>query len=282
MFRTTHFLLVPFLIGLLFSLSTAAKALDIRVNDSRENNFYLDALRWILDKSKVDYQLVHTTHPISTQKRKVALLLNDEIDVIYAGTTKSLESSLTPVRVPITRGLVGTRVLVINKKYQSLFTHMRSLTDLKAQVAALGYGWPETEIFSSANMRYIEKSYEDIFNVINTGGKYYFPRGILEPYAELQSKHPELPNLSIENTLLLKYKSAVFFFINPNNLALKNALEMGFKKGYADGSYQKFFYNHPVIKMSFSQANMDERTIIEIPNISFPDESKNIPKEFWH
>ena len=81
---------------------------------------------------------------------------------------------------------------------------------------------------------------------------------------------------------MLKYKSAVLFFINPNNKELERILNEGFKKGYADGSYKQFLYNHPLIKSSFDKANLNQRMVIEIPNPFFPEASRIIPAEYWH
>lgn len=277
----------PYLVVIVLLLSTLifaseSEALDIRVSDSRDNNFYMDALTWVLDKSGLSYHLIHTKHPTSTQKRKVALVLNGEIDVIYAGTTQRLEDTLHPVRFPITRGLVGTRVLLINRRYQSDFRQINSLQQLQRHIAALGYEWPETEIFSAAGLRYTEKVYDDIFIMLNRGGRYYFPRGAMEAFSELKNKRHTLPNLMVDDSLLLQYKSAVLFFVHPQNTALKTALELGFNKGYQDGSYNRFFYNHPLIRTSFDTAKLGDRTVIEIPNQQLPAKSAAIAAKYWH
>ena len=262
--------------------ASSASALEVRINDSRENNFYMDALVWLLDKSGEDYTLVHTDHPTSTQKRKVAFLLDKEIDVIYAGTTQKLEDTLQPVRFPITRGLIGVRLMIINKDYQPVYNQVTSLEQLQNHIAALGYEWAEIDIFSQAGLPFVEKIYDEIFVTLDKGGRFYFPRGALEAFSELKDKQQHMPNLKVEEQLLLKYKSAVLFFVHPDNKALKAALEAGFKKGYADGSYKRFFYNHPLIKSSFDQAKLSQRTVIEIPDAYFPSGSGDIPPLYWH
>lgn len=270
------------LLVLSLGLCTSLQALEVRINDSRENNFYMDALVWVLDKSGTEYSIVRTDHPISTQKRKVAFVLNKEIDVIYAGTTQKLEDTLQPVRFPITRGLIGKRLFVINHKYRDNYQQIRNAEDLKENIAALGYEWPEVEIFAAAQLRYTEKIYDDIFTALDRGSRYYFPRGVLEAFSELKNKQQVLTNLAVEEHLLLQYKSAVFFFVHPDNQALLDALQAGFVNAYRDGSYKTFFYSHPLIKESFTKAQLDKRTVITIPNPYFPTGSNNIPAEYWH
>lgn len=242
----------------------------------------MDALRWVLDKSGADYELIHTNHIMSSQVRKVALVQKGEIDVMYAGTTNEMEANLLPIRFPITRGLIGWRVFIINKAFEQDYAKVRSLDDLRQYSGVLSFGWPEKEIFEAVDLKQEEILYHDIFGNLNNGSRYYFSRGILEAYTELLDKQDTMPNLMVEQSILLKYKSAVLFFINPNNKQLEKVLNTGFEKGYADGSYKEFLYNHPFIKKSFKQVRMKERRVIEIPNPFFPSRSLAIPSQFWH
>lgn len=242
----------------------------------------MDALIWILDKSGADYHLVHTGHSMSSQARKVALVQRGELDVMYAGTTNEMEASLMPIRFPITRGLIGSRIFIINKRYVSDYERINNVSDLKKYSGVLGFGWADKEILEAEGLMQAEKVYDDIFVSINLGSRYYFPRGILEAYSELIDKEERLPNLKVEEKILLRYKAAVFFFINPNNQALADVLNQGFKKGYEDGSYEEFLYNHPLIKRSFDKANLGDRLAIDIPNPFFPKASNDIANEYWH
>lgn len=255
--------------------------IDIRISDSRNSNIYLDTLRWLLKRSGERYQLRHTDHPISSQKRKVAMLLNDEIDIIYAGTTTELEDTLRPIRFPITRGHIGQRLLVINKIHQAVFRQINNLADLQQHTALLGFGWPEVELFSAAQMPISERVYDDIFLAVNDGSRAYFPRGVLEASAELTDR-PYLANLAIDSHLLLRYKSAVFFFVHPDNQKLADLITREFSRAYRDGSYIDFFYNHPGVQQALAAAQLNRRTVIDIDNPFFPEASNNIPAQYWY
>jgi hypothetical protein len=257
-------------------------SIEIKVNDSRANNFYMDALTWIINKSGADYHLINTDHSMSSQVRKVALVQRGELDVMYAGTTTEMEEQLLPIRFPITRGLIGSRIFIINKKYKQEYGEIKDVDDLKRYIGILSFGWPEKEVFEAVGLQQTEKVYSEIFESINMGSRYYFPRGILEAYSELIDKQESMPNLIVEQSILLKYKSAVLFFINPKNKELAKVLNDGFKKGYEDGSYEKFLYSHPLIQSSFDKAHVGQRKVIEIPNPFFPDASSAIPAEYWH
>lgn len=269
-------------ISLLSLLASPSWAFDIKVSDSRTNNFYIDALRWLLDKSGEEYELIHTDHLMSSQVRKVTLVQKGEVDVMYAGTTIEMEQELKPIRFPITRGLIGRRIFIINSKYQTEYSQVSGIEDLKQYSGILSYGWPEKEIFEAEGLMQTELLYDDIFTNINSGSRYYFSRGVLEAFSELIDKKENLTNLIVEENILLKYKSAVLFFIHPDNKRLEHALNEGFRKGYEDGSYKEFLYNHPLIKTSFEQAKLEQRTVIEIPNPFFPLKSAAIPNQYWH
>lgn len=263
-------------------LASSTWAVDIKVNDSREHNLYMDALVWLLNKSGADYHLIHTDHSMSSQVRKVALVQKGELDVMYAGTTVALESALKPIRFPVTRGLIGRRVFIINKQHQSRYDTVKDIKGLKEYSGILGFGWADKEVLEGVGLHQEEGVYDEIFDSLNAGSRYYFPRGVLEAFSELIDKQETHPNLVVEDKLLLAYKSAVLFFINPNNTELEDMLNAGFKKGYEDGSYQEFLYNHPLIKDVFHKANLDERLVINIPNPYFPEASKRIPSQYWH
>jgi len=271
-----------FLCAALLVLPSPAWAIDIKVSDSRTNNYYMDALIWILNKSGADYRLIHTDHSMSSQVRKVALVQSGELDVMYAGTTREMEKQLLPIRFPITRGLIGKRIFIINKKFQPEYSEINNIEDLRKYSGVLGFKWADKEVLEAVGLEQTENIYDDIFQNINSGSRYYFPRGILEAYSELIDKKSTMPNLIVEENILLEYKSAVLFFINPKNIELETVLNEGFRRGYEDGSYTEFLYNHSLVKQSFDKARLDQRVVVAIPNPFFPEESLMIPRKYWH
>lgn len=257
-------------------------AVNIRINDTRESNYYLEALYWILEKSGKDYAVVHTDYPLSSQARKIAFVKNGNIDIIYAGTSMDLEKKLLPVRFPILRGLAGQRVFIIHRDYQGAYRRVSGLNDLRRYVGFQGLGWSDRKVLEASGLRQMAELYDDIFTDINAGAAHYFPRGVTEAFSELSDRQDEMVNLTVEKHLLLVYKTAVFFFVNPLNRELADILETGFLKGYEDGSYPRFFYDHPLITTSLKKAGAKDRIRIEIPNPFLSPETEAIPDRYWH
>lgn len=272
---------VLFLLCLLAHLP-AAYAIDIKISDSRSHNFYLDALRWVLDKSGQPYRIHYTEHPASSQQRKVLLVKNGDIDLLYAGTSKTLEETLLPIRFPIMRGLSGRRIFLINKHHQDLYNGVHTVNDLRQQVGVQGIGWSDTQVLTAAGLTQSEKPYDDIFVNLNAGSRMYFPRGMTEIFSELAAKQAKLPNIAIEQNILLEYKTAVFFFVHRDNSALAEMLHRGFKTAYQDGSYLDFFYSHARIKNAFEQAQIEQRVRIKLDNPFLTKATLAIPQQYWH
>lgn len=242
----------------------------------------MESLNWILKKSGMQYKIIYTDHPVSSQKRKIDLVKKGEVDVIYAGTSIRLEKELLPIRFPVMRGLIGRRIFIINKKDQYQYDKVRNLKDLKQYTGIQGLGWGDIKILEFSGLEQVQKVYDDIFRMIDRRGYYYFPRGMTEVYSEYNNRKTEMPNLAVEKRIVLIYKTAVFFFINNSNKKLENIIKTGFLKSYNDGSYKKFFYNHPLIKSSMKQADLKKRIKIRIPNPYLSIETTKIPEKYWH
>lgn len=255
--------------------------MEIKINDTREGNFYIDALRFILKKSGEKHILVFD-EIISSQARNVANVEAGNLDILYAGTSLELEEKLLPIRFPIMRGLVGRRIFIINTNNQSLFEAVKKLDDLKKLTGIQGIGWGDTTVLETSGLKILTSQYDKIFELINAGRTLYFPRGITEIYAEIKSKNAIHPNLVVEKNLLLTYPLAVFFFVSHSNTELAEILILGFTKSYEDGSYLQFFYDHPVIKSALVQADMKNRIKIEIPNPYLSTKTSDISSKYWH
>lgn len=266
----------------LFLIPATVWAVTIKINDTRSNNYYLEALTWLLDKSGKAYTIVPTDYPVSSQARKVAFVKTGDIDILYAGTSIKLEQQLRPIRFPIMRGLIGRRVFIINKTLQAEYGLVKNIDDLKKHVGIQGLGWADTQILEFSGLKQAGALYDDIFTRINAGSRYYFPRGVVEAFSELADMKNQMPDLAVENNILLVYKAAVFFFVHPANTELAAMLETGFQKGYEDGSYDRFFYTHPLIKRSLAQANLQNRTVLKIPNPFLSPETNAVPARYWH
>lgn len=264
-----------------------ARALDVRVavksKHDASQEYPMALLRFVLDKSGVPYTLGFSDAGVTTQARDILRLKkNDGINLGWFGTSPELERDLVPIRFPIWRGLLGFRVFIIHKDRQPEFDKVDTLQDLRRFTGEQGIGWSDIRILEHAGLKQEATPYDAIFAKINAGRADYFSRGIAEAFREVEGRQSEFPNLAVERHILLVYRFAGFFFTNKENPELARALEEGFRRAYADGSFVKFFYGHPAVKAVLEKANIEGRIRIEIPNPLLTPETEAIPDEYWH
>ena len=280
--KKKHKFFAVFLLLMTMVQTVCATVIEVRINDSRKGGFYLDALRLVLEKSGSKFKLIVQGDQPTSQARKISQVINGKTDILYAGTSIKLEHKLLPIRFPIMRELAGLRLFIINKDHQVKFDAVKSLDDLSKYEGIQGFGWSDKEVLEAAGLKQHNALYDNIFRMLNKGRPYYFPRAVTEIFTEVISKKEEMPNLAVEKNIILAYPSAIFFFVHPLNTKLANILKSGFLNAYKDGSYNQFFYNHPMVKNAIAMADLNNRIKIEIPNPFLTKETAAISKEYSH
>lgn len=264
--------------------STVEIKLPITSQNNQRDTFQIGMLKLLLEKAGVDYKITLASE-VYSQARIIHELKtgSGRINLYWMGTSDELEKDLRPIRFPVYRGLLGYRVFIINKQDQSRFDTVKSLKDLQKFIGIQGIGWTDIAILENSGLRQLTSGYTNIFKMVNSGNRVdYFSRGISEGYVEVNSLQNKYPDLTVEKKVLLVYPFAMFFFTNSKNTALAEILEKGFDKAYQDGSFLRFFYNHPHIKEMFKQTDMRHRIRIDIPNPFLPPKTMAIPKQYWH
>lgn len=279
-------LLFSFFLGIVSMTSSAlASSMEIKIPRTSHyevrDHYQVSLLKFVLEKANFDYTL-KVSKNVYSQSRVIESLRQQKVDIYWFGTSAEAERDLHAIRYPIYRGFTGYRVFIIHKESQENFNRVRSLQDLAFFSGIQGLGWSDIGILENAGLKQIEAQYDNIFDRINHHRGDYFSRSIYEVFLELDARSVTLPDLTAEKKVLLVYPFAMFFFTSKQNAELANALEKGFAAAYQDGSFQKFFYNHPDIKGAMERADLKNRTRIDIPNPQLTDATRNIPKEYWH
>ncbi len=245
--------------------------------------YQVSVVKFLLEKANVNYEIRPSKKIYSQARAMKELKKGEELNLFWMGTSPQLEEELIPIRFPLYRGLVGHRVFIINKNDQALFNGVKTLNHLQKLKGAQGIGWSDIAILEASGLHQYVVKYENIFNMINNGGRVaYFSRSINEAYSEILLREKELTNLAVEKNITLVYPFAMFLFVSPKDKKLAKILNDSFKKAYLDGSFKKFFYNHPIIKESLDISNLDKRIRIEIPNPFLTTKTSKIDKKYWH
>lgn len=240
------------------------------------NPFVEDLLRLVFSKQGYDLNIVYFKRNYNQARALKELSQGINIDLNWSTTSIEREQELRAIRFPLYRGLIGWRVAFIRHDDQTRFSDISSAQDLREFIAVQRFDWTDFDVFRENDLP-IEGnfSFKTMSKAVASGLADYFPRSVLEINNEsIQSRNKDLV---VEKTLLIKYPSAYYFFVNKENEELAITVESGLKKAFADGSYQVLFNRH--FGNTLGLLKLDERKIIELTNSTFPDSEK--VEQFW-
>ncbi|TWB42692.1 type 2 periplasmic-binding domain-containing protein [Nitrospirillum pindoramense] len=246
------------------------------------DDYPLGLLRLALDKMGAHYTIRPSALAMEQARAAVALQQGREITLLWNGMSARLERELRPIRIPIYRGVLGYRLFIINRAAQARFSAVRGLEDLKALTAGQALGWPDVDILQAAGLPVEAFRYDLLFRLVGLNRIDYFPRGANEIFAEVAQRAPEVPDLAVEQDLVLVYPFDSFFYTSKANEALASVIEQGLLKAYEDGSYLKYFNDSPYIRQMLTEAHLDTRRRIDIPNPLLSPETAALPDKFWY
>ena len=264
------------------SMAQTDEVISIVPDQGSEHHKYCRGLlKLALSYSTTEYRFEDfAAAPFAGPERDIVQLEQDKLDVVWLPTSNHLEKHARAIYVPLYRGLLGKRILLIKKGDQHRFQQVQTLDDLKAFTFGQGNDWPDTPILRANNFRLITtKRYDNLFFMLDGGRFDAFPRGLFQPWSEMQAR-PEL-KMEVEKRLIISYKMPMYFFVAKNNASLAKEIEQGLYKAIDDGAFNKYFFDNPMIKEALERANANERKIFYIDNPDLPPATPLENKKLW-
>ena len=155
----------------------------------------------------------HTNVKMLQGRALYELMQNEFVDIIWSMTSIEREKKLTPIRIPLYKGLIGSRLLLINTKDKSKFRDIHSKKDLLQFYAGQGHDWPDTYILKNNDLPVVTSAnYEGLFGMLLLDRFDYFPRSIIEIWDEAQAHISD--EIIVEPNLIIQYPTASYFFVN--------------------------------------------------------------------
>lgn len=272
---------ISLLLLLLFSWPLSATQVITHVlpetaDDSRAR-YPLALLKLALDHNGVDYRLQGSEG--MPQNRALKLLaLGQGVDVVWTMTSPEREAALRPIRIPIHKGLIGWRVLLIRSSDAGRFSTAGS-DSLKLMIGGQGHDWPDRDILDSNGFAITPSpSYGGLFEMLASGRIDYFPRSVIEVVDELHAHGNK--GLMIEPSLMLWYPTAMYYFVHPDNDQLAGLIERGLEAAIADGSFDRLFIqtHAPLLKA----LAVNQRRVIRLTNPLLPDATPLARTALWY
>ena len=119
--------------------------------------------------------------------------------------------------------------------------------------------------------------FESLFDMLQVGRFDYFPRSIMEVWDEERIHAGK--GLVVEQTLVMHYPTAYYFFVNKKNTALASTIETGLKRAIKDGSFDQLFNQE--FGDDIQRSRMASRKKLELTNPLLPPKTPLGQKELW-
>lgn len=236
--------------------------------DDHRHFYFIQMLDLALSKTESTHgrYILKGDSPYMQQGRAISNLRKGVgLDVLWTMASSEREQLMHPVRVPLLKGLLGHRILIIRRGEEARFSDVRSLEDLQVFSAGQGHDWPDSDILSFNGIDVVNSpTYLGLFGMLELGRFDMLPRGASELWPEMES--PKGKSLVIEPKLLLYYPAPIYFFVSKKNLLLAQRLEAGLRLAIQDGSFDMLFYSYPDIDRVIKNANLENRVVILLKN----------------
>ena len=260
---------------LLSSIVSKTYAESIRVPAPRSgfdpvHDYFVELTRLILSKNKhlySDKKISFVNFKEMTQGRISALLDHNHLDIVWSGTNNERELNYLPIRIPLFRGLLGYRVLLIHQEDKDKFQQIKTPSQLKKLTACQGEQWPDSDILES-NGYLVSRvaNFNSMYKMVAKKRCDYFPRAIFEGYSEQKSAMKSFPNIIVMDDLILNYKLPFYYFVQKNNTELAQRLESGLITALSDGSFMDLMKSHQVTKHLFPLSQWQKKRYFFLSN----------------
>jgi ABC-type amino acid transport substrate-binding protein len=261
-----------------FTCSYAHAQLNIRYiapfNAKDEIKSYsIQMLKQVCQVLKRDFtgcRMIPVTIPM-LQQRQLKSLTQDKLDIVWTVTTTERERNYRAIRIPLMKGLIGYRIAVTNDKNLAHFSDLTKLPIIKKLSIAQGHDWPDTQILRANGFSVIEiTQFNQIYPNVSRGAYDFTLRGVLEVYPEFEDIRYK--NIHIDQNLLFKYPSALYFFVRKDDKKLAEAIEAALIVMIREGTFDQLFNQFNDHKTLLEQANLQQRQVIELKNsVNFSD-----------
>jgi len=239
--------------------------------------FGLKLLELALSKTNAPYKLVSPQDIQINEARGERMVISGELDLQWISTTNSREEKMIPVKIPIYRGILGLRLLLVTKENHSEISKLRSIDGLREYTGGHGRHWGDLPVYAANQLTVVTNtSYSNLFKQLKKGHFDYFHRGLNEVWVEQLNHSSELV---IADRVMLFYQHPIYFFVGKHRPELAEKIKDGLKISIEDGSFEKLFLNE--FTDIIQKGKLNERNLIILKNPVVPDGTPDIDTSWW-
>ncbi|MEH6648757.1 MAG: hypothetical protein V7707_01885 [Motiliproteus sp.] len=221
-------------------------------------------------------QLRPSEELFSQQRALTELRLGRNLDLYWTMTSQQREQGLQVLRIPLLKGMLGQRLLVIRKGDQR-FDRIETESQLQGFSFGQGHDWPDADILESGGLTVVRSSnYIGIMEMLARQRFDAFPLAINEIWQELDKR----PYLDVEvcDGVLLSYLAPVFIFLHPSQQQLGRQLEAGLIILIDSGEFDRIFDRH--FGAYTRQAKLADKSVFRFDNPSMSSETQRAMRRY--
>lgn len=235
-------------------------------------DFKNEILKKALDITKEefgDYRIEVHNYYMNAKRGFMELDVGKTINVYFAITQNKWEEKAIAIRIPVRRGLVSYRLLIINKKNKKEFSTINTLDELKEKRAGLNDGWTTYPIMENQHFNIVDvDDYDGMFNMLSVNRFDYLLRGVNEIFEEIDQHLAYNSDLMIEPNLAIYIPSITYIFVSKREPRIARRLQRGLELMSTNGDLERIF--ETFYADSLRKAELDKRKVLYIKNPSLP------------
>lgn len=193
-----------------------------------------------------------------------------DVLVSVAGNQKFSGKPTKIIEIPLCKGVLGHRLLIILKQHAKRFSNISSIKQLQKMTIGIPATWADADLFRKNGYKVSEKgSLDDNFTRLLAQKIDYITLGVNEIESVLERLGDVKKELLIEPNILLYYPLPLVFYVHPDKIQLANIVKSGLKNAIANGKHAALFeMHHPHIA---DRLALRTRKTLQLTNCCLPD-----------
>lgn len=212
-----------------------------------------------------------TEYPLAADEASVFREKGFDIFGTVAGNTKLADEKKILIPLPLMKGLLGYRVLIIRAADKAKFAAIKTPAQLQQLRMGIPSTWADAELFRQNGYKVEEKgSFDDLFTRLESNEFDYVTFGANEVTGVFSERAAKSGKLLVDSSLLVFYPFPLVFYVNPDNKALAERVTLGLQTISSNGELDAIFNRY--FAADLKAVNLPARTMISLKNPILPAE----------
>ncbi len=197
-----------------------------------------------------------------------------DVLVSVAGNQKFLGKPATIIEIPICRGVLGHRLLVIPQRHAERFANINSVQQLQQMNIGIPATWADADLFRYNGFNVLEKGcLDDLFIRLLDQEFDYVALGANEIESIFEDCRGAETGLLMEKNLLIYYPLPLVFYVHPDRIDLISIIKNGLTTAMSNGKHKSLFdIHHPNL---VDRLDLKTRSTLRLTNQYLPDTWKD-------